>query len=313
MNTQYSNTQYFGVLLMAHGGPESLDDVESFLADILGRRPTAPMVEEIKRRYALIGGRSPLPEITRQQAAALQARLNSEGGSRFRTYVGMLHWQPPISEVVKQMAEDGIKQVVALVMSPYYSQLSGKVYFERLDEAISDLGANMAITRIQSWHNHPGLIVAHAEKVTAALEHLGGPLPEILFSAHSVPARALDRGDPYEAQLRETAALLAGRLGLPPDRWLLCYQSGGHGAEWLGPQIEEVIVELARAGEKRLLVVPIGFICDHLEVLYDIDIACRQLAAAHGALLERSESLNASPTFIAALSDLVLAVLLHRQ
>jgi len=128
----------------------------------------------------------------------------------------------------------------------------------------------------------------------------------VVFTAHSLPARILDQGDPYDAQLRETAALLADRLGLPPDRWLLCYQNAGRSPEpWLGPQIEDVVVELAQVGEKHLLVVPIGFACDHVEVLYDIDIKCRQLAETHGARLERSESLNTSSTFIAALADLV--------
>jgi ferrochelatase len=300
-----------GVLLMAYGGPDCLEDVEPYLLDIRGGRPTSPeLVEEIMERYALIGGRSPLLELTRQQAQSLEAHLNRSGDTRYRVYIGMRHWQPRIKEAVARMVEDGIEQAVALVMAPHYSRMSTGAYFARLDEALQDLGADIAFTRIQSWHDHPGLIDALEEKSIEALaryERDGvGTLPKVIFSAHSLPSRILDWGDPYDAQLHETAARLAGRLDLPSDRWLFCYQSAGRSPEpWLGPKIEDVIVELAKAGEKRLLMVPIGFVCDHVEVLYDIDIEGRALAEAHGARLERSESLNASPTFIAALADIV--------
>jgi ferrochelatase len=300
-----------GILLMAYGGPDSLDDVEPYLLDIRGGRPTSPeLVEEIKERYALIGGRSPLLDITCQQAQALEAQLNRTGDARFRAYVGMRHWQPRIKEVVAHMAEDGIEQAVALVMAPHYSRMSTGAYFARLDEALQDLGANIAFTCVESWHDHPGLIAALEEKSIEALTRYESDgtdaLPKVIFSAHSLPTRILDWGDPYDVQLRETAALVAEQLNLPPDCWLFCYQSAGRSPEpWLGPQIEDVIVELAGAGEKRLLVVPIGFVCDHVEVLYDIDIEGRQLAETHGARLERSESLNASPTFIAALAEIV--------
>lgn len=307
-----SNTQTpIGILLLAYGGPDSLDDVEPYLLDIRGGRPTSPeLVEEIRERYALIGGRSPLLEITRQQAQALETHLNRASDTRFQAYVGMRHWQPRIKEAVAHMARDGIKQAVALVMAPHYSQMSTGAYFKRLDEAIQDLDVNISFARIKSWHNQPGLIAALTEKATDALARLAGEgdntWPKVIFTAHSLPTRILDWGDPYDAQLRETAGLLAERLNLPPDRWLFCYQSAGRSPEpWLGPQIEQVITELAQAGEKRLLVVPIGFVCDHVEVLYDIDIESRQLAEAHGARLERSQSLNASHTFIAALADLV--------
>jgi ferrochelatase len=300
-----------GILLMAYGGPDSLDDVEPYLLDIRGGRPTSPeLVEEIRERYALIGGRSPLLDITRQQAEALEAHLNRGGDARYRAYVGMRHWQPRIKEAVAHMAEDGIEGAVALVMAPHYSRMSSGAYFERLDEAIQDLGATITFTRVENWHDQPGLIDALEEKTTAALaKYYSGEmdaLPKVIFTAHSLPTRILDWGDPYDVQLRQTAGLLAERLELPSDRWLFCYQSAGRSPEpWLGPQIENVIVELAQSGERRLLVVPIGFVCDHVEVLFDIDIEGRQLAETHGARLERSESLNTSPTFIAALADVV--------
>jgi ferrochelatase len=301
------------VLLMAYGSPDSLEDIEPYLLDIRGGRPTSPeLVAEIKERYALIGGRSPILDLTRQQAAALEAQLNREGGCRFRTYVGMRHWQPRIKEAVAQIAEDGISHVIALAMAPHYSKLSTGAYINRLDEAIRELGAQLAVTYIQSWHDEPGLIAALAEKATATLARFpsgpssASPAPKVVFTAHSLPARILKEGDPYDAQLRETACLLAGRLALPAERWRFCYQSAGRSPEpWLGPPIEDVLLELIQAGEKQLLVVPIGFVCDHVEILYDLDIAGRKLVEAHGAHLERSESLNASPTFIAALADVV--------
>jgi len=268
------------------------------------------LVDEIKERYALIGGRSPLLDITRRQAETLEAELNRAGGVCYRAYVGMRHWQPRIKEAVARMAGDGIEQAVALVMAPHYSRMSGGAYFQRLDEALQETGAQVSFTRIESWHDHPGFLAALADKARAALKRFAqdgsAVLPKVMFTAHSLPTRILDWGDPYDAQLRQTATLLAGRLGLPAERWLFCYQSAGRSSEpWLGPPIEDVIVELAQAGEKRLLAVPIGFVCDHVEVLYDLDIESRQLAEAHGARLERSESLNASPAFIAALADIV--------
>jgi ferrochelatase len=296
---------------MAYGGPDSLEDVEPYLLDIRGGRPTSPeLVAEIKERYELIGGRSPLLAITRQQAATLETYLNSAGETRFRTYVGMRHWQPRVKEAVAQMAADEIVQAVALVMAPHYSRMSIGAYFRRLDEAIQDLDVNITFSRIESWHDHPGLVAALAEKADDALALFNGDegdsAPKVIFSAHSLPSRIQEAGDPYDAQLHETAALVAEQLGLPADRWLFCYQSAGRSSEpWLGPHIEDVIVELAQAGERRLLVVPVGFVCDHVEILYDIDIEGRQLAQAHDARLERSESLNASPAFIATLADLV--------
>jgi ferrochelatase len=303
------------VLLMAYGSPDSLEDIEPYLLDIRGGRPTSPeLIAEIKERYALIGGRSPILDLTRQQAAALEARLNRDGGRRFRTYVGMRHWQPRIKAAVAQIAQDSISHVIALAMAPHYSKLSTGAYFSRLDEAIRELGAPITVTAIQSWHDQPGLIDALAEKATAALARFpsglapgaSSPAPQVVFTAHSLPARILKEGDPYDAQLRETACLMASRLALPADRWRFCYQSAGRSPEpWLGPPIEDVLLEMVQAGEKRLLVVPIGFVCDHVEILYDLDIAGRKLVEAHGAHFERSESLNASPTFIAALADIV--------
>ena len=302
------------VLLMAYGSPESLDEMEAYLLDVRGGRPTSPaLVEEISHRYALIGGKSPLLELTRQQATALETELNQrkyQAGTQFRTYVGMRHWEPRIAEAVRQIAADGIQQLVALVMAPQSSQMSTGMYFARLEEAIADQGLDLQVVTIDSWHNAPGFIEAIASRATDALQKFESAPPYIVFSAHSLPTRILQQGDPYDAQLRETAALVAERLGWTANRWEFCYQSAGQSPEpWLGPQIEQVVVRLAQSGEKNLLIVPVGFVCDHVEVLYDIDIAARKLAAQHGARLERSASLNDSPILISALADLVFDAL----
>jgi ferrochelatase len=297
------------ILMMAYGSPESVKDMEPYLLDIRGGRPTPQsLVEEMSERYMQIGGRSPLLARTREQAAALEAELNRRfagQGETFRTYLGMRHWDPRIREAVAQMMADGIRQVVGLVMAPHSSRMSTGAYFKVLEQAMEELGAQFEVRRVENWHAHPGLIAAIAEKATAALEKFD-ERPFVIFSAHSLPARILAQGDPYDEQLKETASLLAERLGLEDGRWMFSYQSAGQSPEpWLGPQIEKVVKDLAAADEKNLLVVPVGFVCDHVEVLYDIDIACRAIAADGGARLERSESLNASPTFIAALADLV--------
>jgi ferrochelatase len=298
-----------GLLLMAYGSPDSLEDMEAYLLDIRGGRPTPQsLVEEIRERYAQIGGRSPLLDITREQAEGLETVLNdryASTGLNFRAYVGMRHWEPRIREAVAQMSAEGITQVIVMVMAPHSSRMSTGAYFARLDEAIQDLGVDLDVARLQDWHAHPGLIRAIAEKASAAMQRFESETPYVVFTAHSLPARILAQGDPYDEQLHETADLLAEALGLAEGRWRFSYQSAGQSQEtWLGPRIEDVVVELAQSGEKNLLIVPVGFVCDHVEVLYDIDIACRALAAEQGSRLERSQSLNASPTFINALADI---------
>ena len=299
-----------GILLMAYGSPERVDELGPYLLDIRGGRPTSEeLIAEIRERYLAIGGHSPLLDITRRQAAGLEAELHRRydgSGTRFKVYVGMRHWEPRIREAVAQMAADGISRAVGLVMAPHGSRLSTGAYFTRLDEAIRDLGPDLEVTCVQSWHVEPELIEALAERGRQALSGFGDAQPYVVFSAHSLPARILAEGDPYDSQLRETSTLLADRLGLKEGRWRFSYQSAGRSPEpWLGPPIEQTVVELAQAGEKNMLIVPVGFVCDHVEILYDIDIACRKLAATYGARLERSESLNDSPSFIRALADVV--------
>lgn len=298
----------YAVLMMAYGGPSSLADIELYLLDVMGgRAPSAATIADVREHYAHIGGRSPLLDITRAQARALQDALNASATtSRYRLFVGMRHWSPYIKDAVAEIVQSGIRNVIALCMTPHYSPLSVGAYFTRLHEAQAALHADLAVTQVNNWHTQPLLIEAIAANITAARECFPTATRqqvEVLFTGHSLPATP---GDPYASQLRETAELVASLLGLEAESWRLCYQSASRRpGVWLGPNLEDVIAQMADAGVKNLLVAPIGFVADHVETLYDIDIECRDLAAAHGAHLERSESLNTSPTFIAALADIV--------
>jgi ferrochelatase len=301
---------------MAYGGPASLDGVEAFLRDVRGGRETPrELVAEVRRRYATIGGRSPLGDITRAQAAALEAALRAEPGAGtgsppVRVFVGMRHAEPRIAAAVREVVAGGWRRLVALCLAPHYSRLSIGAYLARLDEALAAAGGGLEAVRVESWHDHPGFLAAVAEKVVEALGRSAAVAgAHVLFTAHSLPARIVAEGDPYDAQLRESCQLVAARVAAAtgrPLRWTLCYQSAAHGArDWLGPTLEEVIPALAGEGAGHLLAVPIGFVADHVEVLFDLDVEARRLAATYGATLHRSESLNASPAFIAALADLV--------
>lgn len=301
-------TETLGVLLMAYGGPDSLEDIPAFLLDIRGGRPTSQeLIDEITDNYRQIGGKSTLLELTQQQAALLEDALNAEAppGVRYKTYIGMRHWTPWISDAVDQMVADGISQAVALVLAPHYSSMSIARYFAKLDDALAGHAAPFAYNAITSYHDHPLYIDALAQRVRNGLAEMP-PDTLVIFSAHSLPVRIMQQGDPYDAQLKETARLVAERVGLADDRWTFSYQSAGRSPEpWLGPQIEEYVVELAQQGHTHLLSCVVGFVCDHVEVLFDIDIKAKRAAAAAGAQLVRVPSLNADPAFIAALADLV--------
>lgn len=305
------------VLLMAYGGPETLDDVEPFLLDVRGGRPTPPeLVEEVRGRYAAIGGRSPLLALTRAQAAALEEHLNATepGAVDWRVFVGMRHWHPYVRQAVAEIAAAGFRRGVALCLAPQYSRMSIGAYFRSLDAALAALpaGPRPELARVESWGDHPLFLDAVAETVEAAFARRGDEREgavHVLFTAHSLPARIVAAGDPYDDQLRATAAAVArraaGRLGRPLD-WSFCYQSAAAGAvDWLGPSLGDEIRRLAAAGHRDLLACPVGFVADHVEILHDLDVEARRIAEAAGARLERTDSLNDSPTFVAALAAVV--------
>ncbi|MBI3805427.1 MAG: ferrochelatase [Nitrospirae bacterium] len=302
-----SSSDPIAVLLMAHGGPDSLDDVEPFLRHIMKERvPSPEVVALVRERYRLIGGKSPLLEITQQQAAALEAALN-EKTLRFKVYIGMRHWSPFIKESVKEIVADAPRHLIAVSLAPHYSKLSVGAYIQALKTALNDAGSDLPVTPVESWHNQPLLLDAFAKKVKEALavypEAIRSTVP-VLFTAHSLPERVLSEGDPYPKELEGTVAGVVKRLGVVNSRF--AYQSRGMApGKWLGPEVDEVLNELAAKGEKNLLIVPVGFVCDHVEILYDIDILYKETARSKGIELRRTESLNASPLFIQALAAVV--------
>jgi ferrochelatase len=285
-------------LLLAHGTPDSLDEMPEYLTRVRGGRPPAPdLLEEMRRNYAAIGGRSPLTDITRAQAQALGREL----GAGTRVYFAMRNSKPFIADVLAAAVADGATHAVAVPMAPQYSALSVGKYRQAVDEARPP---GLTVRFVESWHDHGGLLDAFAEKMREARAR--EPEAAVVFTAHSVPARLVREGDPYADQVAATAAGVAARAGLPAYR--LAYQSAGRTPEpWIGPALDDALDELGREGATRVVVAPIGFVCDHTEILYDIDVAAAASARRRGMSLSRTASLNTSPTFIRALADVVRA------
>lgn len=292
------------VLLMAYGSPNSLEEVEPYYTDIRGgRKPSLENLRGLIERYERIGGRSPLLDITREQARALHARL----GDGFRVYVGMKHWHPYIAQAIDEIARDGLRRVVALMLAPHYSRFSTDGYRERVRAAVQISHAPLDVTFVESWNDHPLFLQSIVERMEAGREAWGGKEwgeIQVIFSAHSLPERILQANDPYPRELEETCRGVAELLDM--KRWRLAYQSAGRTSEkWLGPDILDVLDLLGAEGQRRVMIAPIGFVADHLEVLYDIDVECAERARALGIEMRRIESPNASPTIIAALAALV--------
>jgi protoporphyrin/coproporphyrin ferrochelatase len=287
-------------LLLAHGTADTLDDIPEFLRNVMGGRPVPQaIIDEVRHRYSLIG-HSPMNEITARQGELLAREL------RLPVYVGMRNWRPLIADTVRHMAADGITHTIAICLAPQNSRTSVGLYRKAVE---GENGPPFTLDFVQEWHDHPLLIAAFAEKLTqgwtSACREFGQQLP-VLFTAHSVPERTIAEGDPYERQTRETAAMVAKRAGLPPDAWHFAFQSQGmSGGAWLGPTVENTLLSLKEKGHTAVFLQPIGFLCDHVEVLYDIDIGFQQFAKQHGMQLRRAESLNESPMLIAALADIV--------
>ncbi len=298
-----------GVLLMAYGSPRSLDDLEAYYTDIRHGRPPAPeLLSELKGRYQQIGGFSPLNHITAMQAAGLQRQLNTRGRD-VRVYVGMKHWHPTIASAISAMAEDGVRRMVALALAPHYSRLSVGEYQERVARATQALSGPMEVLTVDSWHRERRFIRVVAARVAEGLSRF--PAEErdavsVIFTAHSLPARIAESDDPYPRQIVESAAAVARELRLAS--WTTAWQSAGRTPEpWLGPDVKQVIAEQAAQGRASFLVCPVGFVSDHMETLWDLDIDCRSAARTLGVRFERTHSLNASFDFLAALASVVRA------
>ncbi|MGE5645563.1 MAG: ferrochelatase [Acidobacteriota bacterium] len=279
------------VLLLAHGAPERVEDVPEYLACIrAGRATPAKVVEEVAGRYRAIGGGSPMLARTREQAEALSHAL------AIPVYFGMRNWRPFIAETVERMKADGVERVVAICLAPQYSNSTVGLYFRRLQAAVTEKGFGAEIVWTKTLYDSFLLIEAFYERLAPLL-----PAAKVLFTAHSLPERALEGGDPYDTEVRATAAAVARRAGLA--EWDFAYQSQGFTDDkWLGPTVESRIDAYAAEGVRDMVLVPVGFVSDHVEILYDVDILFGAYARERGVALRRPESLNDSPTFIAALA-----------
>lgn len=296
------------ILMMAYGTPSSVDRMQCYLSDIRGGRPMSEeFIQEFRHRYELIGG-SPLTGLTYDQAKKTSEVLRQRGYD-WPVYVGMRHWSPWIKDAIGQMYLHGIEEAVGLVLAPHYSSMSIGRYWAKIDEAQKMHGTDIKFSFVNSWYQQPNFLQAVENHVRAGFEKFAPEVRDqvkLVFSAHSLPARLLKMGDPYDDELKTNARLIAERLGKVD--WMFSYQSAAHtGEPWLGPQIEDVVTDLAKKGYKYMLVAPIGFVCDHVEILYDLDIEAKQIAQEHGLQLERIESMNSDPLFIEAIAEAVIA------
>jgi ferrochelatase len=321
------STSPIGVLVMAYGTASGPDDVERYYTDIRGGRPPTPEhLEELRERYAAIGNRFPLLEITRQQAEGLERELNLEDPGGFRAYLGMKHSPPFIAEAVSRMRADGVERSIGIVMAPHWSGMSVEGYVERVRTETGDGPPSFAFVR--SYHDHPGFVSFLSARVAGALGRLSpseGDGATVIFSAHSLPVRELADGSlrclrcrmcedscRYRDGLAETAALVAAELGL--TRHTIAWQSAGRTDDpWWGPPIEDVIADLASQGCPAVVVCSAGFVADHLEILYDLDVEAQAIAEQAGVRLVRTEMPNADPAFVRVLADVVRRQLAVRR
>jgi protoporphyrin/coproporphyrin ferrochelatase len=306
------------VLLLAHGTPETADQIPEYLRNVVSGRPMPDkVIEEIRHRYTLIG-RSPLTERTLEQARLVEAEL-AAAGSEVDVYVAMRNWRPYIPDVVRKMRDQGVDEAAVLCLAPQNSRTSVGLY----ERAVKAEAGSLRIDFTRGWAQHPLLADAFAERLREAQAKVkaqtGLPAP-VLFTAHSVPTRTIepqpDRGqpsqwpvgdpDPYADEARQTAELVARRVPEIPRWWFAFQSQGASGGPWIGPTVEQTLDRIAAEGAKTLLLQPIGFLCDHVEILYDVDIAFRQYASGLGIRLERPPSLNDSPILVRALADLAL-------
>jgi ferrochelatase len=307
------------VLLLAHGTPETVEQIPEYLRNVVSGRPLPQaVIEEIQHRYSLIG-RSPLTEITLEQGRLVESEL-AANGQPVPVYVGMRNWRPYIPDVVRQMREDGVEEAAVLCLAPQNSRTSVGLY----RRAVEAEAKGLRIDFTEGWAHHPLLIEAFAERLRPALSKLsaevGHPVP-VLFTAHSVPCRTVQTpaasegqprlwpgqgADPYAEEAKATAALVA-KLVPEISQWWFAFQSqGASGGPWIGPSVESTLDSIVAAGAKEVILQPIGFLCDHVEILFDVDILFRDYAAKLGCRLERPESLNASPTLARAVADLAM-------
>jgi ferrochelatase len=297
-----------GILVLAYGTPRTLNDVEPYYTHIRGGRPPSPeAVEHLRERYRLVGGHTPLLDLSQQVADQLQARLDAQSPGGYRVYLGMKHWHPFIGDVVPQIVADGVREVIAVVLAPHYSRYSLEGYRKYINQALEQTDQPFTLRFIESWHWHPRFRALIAQRIRATLaqfpEEARGQV-KVLFSAHSLPEKIVAAGDPYPQQLHDSAAGIAELLGL--DDWRFCYQSAGMtGEPWLGPDILDYLDELHAEGVRSVVSAPFGFVAEHLEVLWDIDTEAQQKAAELGITLRRIRMPNADPEFVEVIRGVV--------
>lgn len=296
-----------GVLIMAYGAPTSIEEIPGYLADIRHGRPTPQrVVDDITENYRAIGGSSPLLSISRRQMQAIAEHFDPE---HYRFYLGMRHWQPWIEETVGGMIKDGIERAVSLTLAPHYSDMSIARYQQKIQSGLELYRGEIHFQHIDAYHNLPELVQAFAQRVQQGISQWPEEKQDrvhVVFSAHSLPKRILDTGDPYEEQLLSTADKIAAEVGLEDQHWSWSYQSAGRSDEaWLGPQLVDHLPDLAKQGIQDVVIVPIGFVSDHVEILYDIDIEAQAVARRNDMRLERPIALNTHPLFIKGLADLI--------
>ncbi len=292
------------VLLMAYGSPENMGEVAPYYTQIRhGVRPPEHLIKDLEDRYRKVGGRTPLSEITRAQASALQELLDKEqGAGKFKVFTGMKHWHPFIKDVAAEIQGEGTTKTVAIALAPHYSKISIGGYEKALQEA----GFGDAVHLVESWHTNEHLIECIAEQLKAEFAKRGDEQVHVLFSAHSLPERILTWNDPYQKQLTETCELVARKI--PGIEWSFSFQSAGNtGEPWLGPDINDTLLSLKEQGKKNIVVCPIGFVSDNLEIVYDLDIESQAVAREHGIHLSRTQMRNTHPLFIQALCDEAVA------
>ena len=295
------------IILMAYGSPEGPEEIEPYYTHVRrGRKPTPEEVENLSARYKLIGGKSPLFKITVSTAEKLQTKL----GGNIKVYVGMKHWHPYIGEVFDQISKDGVTDLLAIALAPHYSRMSIGGYHDSIKKANEERGGKAKITNVNEWYLNTEFLEKWTQRITQALEKRfrGKQKREVffLFTAHSLPERIMTWKDPYKIQLLETADRLAAKLALDKEQYGFAFQSAGHTSEpWLGPDILDKIRQLKEAGWNNILVMPVGFVSDHLEILFDIDVEAKQLAKELGIQVERTESFNDSDDFIEVLASIV--------
>ena len=296
------------ILLMAYGSPNRLDEVEAYFTDIRGgRKPSREAVEELTSRYRRVGVPTPLLAVSMELGRALERQLNLDppDDEIYTVHLGMKHWTPRIATAIDEIVDSGADRVIAIVLAPHYSTISTAGYRRQVELALDGAAPDVSLDFVESWHELDGYVQAVADDVRALRAQFSTPEEVVaVFTAHSLPARILKEGDPYQSQLLRTSELVAQRAGI--DQWRFSYQSQSHtGEPWLGPELVDTVEELAAQGHRAVLVASIGFIADHLEIFYDIDIEAKEKADALGIELRRTPMLNADPRLAHALHALI--------